>query len=109
MSIVVDATQTAQEMVRLSQEVTESGLLEEVRALVATADTYLRRGEQAARDLQPPAEHARPPVAEIGDAARDVGRQLREHRTLVQTAARHATELRTYATDLERLFARLSG
>ncbi len=109
MSIVVDATQTAQEMVRLSQEVTESGLLEQVRELVATVDAYLRRGEQAARDLQPPAEHARPPVGEIGEPARDLGRQLRDHHTLVQSAARHAAELRAYVTDLEHLFTRLAA
>jgi hypothetical protein len=108
MSLVIDVTRAAQEMVRLWQEVTESGLLEQVRDTVSAADAYLRRGEQAVRDLQPPPEHARPPVEGIGEPARELGRQLAEHRTLVQAAARHAGELRAYVTDLEHLFQRLS-
>lgn len=109
MTTVIDVTQAAQEMVRLCQEVTESGLLEQVRDTVATADAYLRRGEHAARDQQPPAEHPRPPVASIDDVARELGRQMNEHRTLLQAAARHAVELRAYVTDLEHLFSRLSA
>ena len=109
MSIAIDVTQPAHEMVRLSQEVTESGLLEQMRDLVATADAYLRRSQQAVRDLQPPAEHARPPAEGISDEAKEMGKQLREHQTLMQSAARHATELRTYITDLEHLFGRLAA
>jgi len=108
-SAIVDVTQSAQEMVRLSQEATESGLLEQVRDAVAAADAYLRRGEHAVRDLQPPAEHARPPVEEIGEPALEMGKQIQEHRTLMQSAARQASELRAYATELERLFRRLSA
>jgi hypothetical protein len=109
MATVIDVTQTAHEMVRLCQDVTESGLLEQVREAIAVADPYLRRGQQAVRDQQPPAEHARPPVAGIGDAARDVGRQLDEHRTLMQAAARDASEMKAYVTELEHLFRRLAA
>ena len=109
MATVIDVTQTAHEMVRLCQEVTESGLLEEVRETVGVADPYLRRGQQAVRDQQPPAEHARPPVERIGDDARHVGRQLDEHRTLIEAAARDARELKAYVTELEHLFRRLAG
>ncbi len=108
MATVIDVTQTAHEMVRLCQEVTESGLLEQVRETIAAADPYLRRGEQAVRDLQPPAEHARPPVEGIGEAARELGRQLSEHRTLMQAAARDASELKAYVTELDHLFRRLA-
>ena len=109
MSLVMDVTETAQEMVRVSQEVTESGLLEQVRDLMAEADAFLRRGQQAVRDQQPPPEHARPPVAGVDDAGRELGKQLSEHRTLVQTAARDASALRAYATELEHLFRRLAA
>lgn len=109
MSLVIDVTQTAQEMVRVSQEVTESGLLEQVRDIVASADAYLRRGQQAVRDQQPPPEHARPPVEGIGEAGRELGRQLTDHRTLVQTAARDASALHAYVTELEHLFRRLAA
>jgi hypothetical protein len=109
MATVIDVTQTAHEMVRLCQEVTESGLLEQARETVAAADPYLRRGEHAVRDLQPPAEHARPPVDGIGERARELGRQLTEHRTLMQAAARDASELKAYVTELEHLFRRLAA
>ena len=109
MATAIDVTQAAHEMVRLCQEVTESGLLEQARETIAAADPYMRRGQQAVRDLQPPAEHARPPVEGIGSAARDVGRQLEEHRTLIQAAARDAAELKGYVTELEHLFRRLAG
>ncbi len=109
MATVLDVTETAQEMVRLCQEIKESGLLEQVRELVDTADAYLRRAAQAARDLQPPAEHARPPIEGVGAGAAEIGRQLRDHRTLVVAAARDAGELRTYVTDLEHLWKRLAA
>lgn len=109
MSIAIDVTQTAHEMVRLCQDVTESGLLEQLRDTIAAADPYLRRGEHAVREQQPPAEHARPPAAAVGDTARDLGRQLSEHRTLMQAAARDANEMKAYATELEHLFRRLAG
>jgi len=107
MATVIDVTQTAHEMVRLCQEVTESGLLEQVRETIGAADPYLRRGEQAVRDLMPPAEHARPPVEGIGEGARELGRQLSEHRTLIQAAARDASQLKAYVTELEHMFHRL--
>ncbi len=109
MATVIDVTQTAHEMVRLCQEVTESGLLEQARDAIAIADPYLRRGQQAVRDQQPPAEHARPPVEGIASAAREVGHQLDEHRTLMQAAARDATQLKAYVTELEHLFRRLAA
>ncbi len=109
MATVIDVTQTAHEMVRLCQEVTESGLLEQVREAVGTADAYLRRGQQAVRDQQPPAEHARPPVEGISAAAREMGRQLDDHRTLMLAAARDASELKAYVTELEHMFRRLAG
>ncbi len=109
MTTVIDVTQAAREMVRLCQEVTESGLLEQVRDTVTVADGYLRRGAHAAREQQPPAEDPRPPVADIGADARELGRQMNEHRTLIQAAAKHATELRAYVSDLEHLFGRLAG
>jgi len=109
MATVIDVTEAAQEMVRLCQEVTESGLLEQVQQIVATADGYLRRAQQAVRDLQPPPEHARPPVEGVDPGAMDIGRQLREHRTLIETAAKDAGELRRYVTDLEHLWKRLAA
>jgi hypothetical protein len=109
MATVIDVTEAAQEMVRLCQEMKESGLLEQVQYIVSSADTYLRRAQQAERDLQPPAEHARPPVAGVEPAAVDIGRQLREHRTLIETAAKDSADLRRYVTDLEHLWKRLAA
>ncbi len=109
MATVIDVTETAQEMVRVCQELKESGLLEQVREIVATADAYLRRATQAARDLQPPAEHARPPVADVGAGATGIGRQLREHRTLVDAASKETRELHAYVTELEHLWRRLAA
>jgi hypothetical protein len=109
MATVIDVTEAAQEMVRLCQEVTESGLLEQVQHVVSTADAYLRRAHHAVRDLQPPPEHARPPVASVEPDAVGIGRQLREHRTMIETAAKDAAELRRYVTDLEHLWKRLAA
>ncbi len=109
MATVIDVTETAQEMVRVCQELKESGLLEQVREIVATADAYLRRAVQAARDLQPPAEHARPPVEDVGTHASGIGRELREHRTLIEAASRETRELQTYVTELEHLWRRLAA
>ena len=108
MATVIDVTEAAQEMVRLCQEMRESGLLEQVQHIVTSADAYLRRAQQATRDLQPPAEHARPPVTGVEPAGIDIGRQLREHRTLIETAAKDSTDLRRYVTDLEHLWKRLA-
>ncbi len=109
MATVIDVTETAQEMVRVCQEIKESGLLEQVRAIVATADAYLRRADHAARDLQPPPEHARPPVQDIDSQATGIGRQLRDHRSLIDAASREARELRAYVTELEHLWRRLAA
>lgn len=109
MATVIDVTQAAQEMVRLCKEVTESGLLEQVQHVVTTADAYLRRAQHAARDQQPPPEHARPPVAGVEPGGLDIGRQLREHRTLIETAAKDAAELHRYVTDLEHMWKRLAA
>ena len=109
MATVIDVTEAAQEMVTLSKDVTESGLLEQVQHVVDTADAYLRRAQHAVRDQQPPPEHARPPVEGVDQGAMDIGRQLREHRTLIETAAKDAAELHRYITDLERLWKRLAG
>ena len=108
MAMVIDVTEAAQEMVRLCQDVRESGLLEQVQQVVTTADAYLRRAQHAVRDLQPPPEHARPPVEGVDADAQDIGKQLREHRTLIGTAAKDAAELCRYVTDLEHLWKRLA-
>ncbi len=109
MATVIDVTEAAQEMVRLCHEVTESGLLEQVQHIITTADAYLRRAQHAVRDLQPPAEHARPPVEGVEPGGLDIGKQLREHRTLLETAAKDSGELRRYVTELEHLWKRLAS
>jgi hypothetical protein len=109
MATVIDVTETAQEMIRLWQEVKESGLLEELRDTVSAADGYLRQADRAARQMQPPAEHARPAPGEVDAAGKDVGRLLREHHTLMQSAATHAQELRAYVIELEHLWGRLAA
>ncbi len=109
MATVIDVTETAQEMVRVCQEFRESGLLDQVREIVASADAYLRRAAQAAHELQPPAEHARPPVREVGAGAIGIGRQLREHRVLIEAASRETRELHAYVTELEHLWRRLAA
>ncbi len=109
MATVIDVTESAHEMVRLCLEMKESGLLEQVREIVLAADPYLRRAEQATREMQPPPEHARPPVEGIDEEVRQLGSQLGEHRMLLQSAMKHASELRAYVTDLEHLWRRLSA
>jgi hypothetical protein len=109
MATIVDVTGTAQDMIRLAQDVEESGLLETLRDIANSADAYLRQADRAAREMQPPAEHARPAAREVDEVGKDLGRVLREHHTLMQSAATHARQLHAYVTELEHLWNRVAA
>jgi hypothetical protein len=108
MTMVMDVTESARQMVQLWQEVEESGLLEQLRQTVENADPYLRQAQRTARQAEPPAELARLAVGELDPAAQELGRALREHRALVESAFKHAEALRAYTTELTHLWGRLA-
>jgi hypothetical protein len=105
----LDVTQAARDMIQLWQEIRESGLLEQVKDSVASADPYLRQARRTASEVQPPAEDARHSLGELDPVARDVGKMLTDHRVLIESALRHAEDLRGYVTELEHLWRRLAA
>jgi methyl-accepting chemotaxis protein len=106
---MTDVTQAAREMVQLWQDVRESGLLEQVRNAAHAADPYLRQAQRAAREAHPPAEDARTSMTAVDEVAKDLGKTLVEHHALMESASRHAEDLRAYVTELEHLWRRLAG
>jgi hypothetical protein len=105
---LIDVTQSARDTVQLWQEVRESGLLEQVRDTVQAADPYLRQAQRAAREIQPPADDGRVSLGGVDESARDLGHALAEHHALMESAMRHAEDLRVYVTELEHLWRRLA-
>ena len=106
---LIDVTQAARDTVTLWQETRESGLLEQVKGAVEAADPYLRQAQRAARENRPPGEDAHFSVGELDATAKDVGHAIGEHHALMESALRHAEDLRRYATELEHLWGRLAG
>jgi len=105
---LIDVTQAARDTVSLWQETRESGLLEQVKGAVEAADPYLRQARRAARETHPPGEDARLSVGQLDTVAQDLGKAVTEHHSLVESALRHAEDLRRYATELEHLWRRLA-